>query len=65
MNIEYKTDDYKTIKILNSHDILWDSEMVTIPGQQLDFSKYEPGLYILEFVKPSGETKRVKVINQK
>jgi hypothetical protein len=60
--IEYKNDNYETIKIFNSQGVLFVREKVISPRQQFDFSKYEYGLYILEFVKHTGETTRIKVI---
>lgn len=62
LNIEYKDDIYKTINIINSQGMNLEKEKVVSPVQQLDFSKFEYGLYILEFVKPSGNTTRVKVL---
>jgi hypothetical protein len=59
--IEYSTDIYKTIKLINSRGIIIAKEKVTCPVQQIDFSKYEHGLYILEFVSAKG-TERVKII---
>jgi len=63
MNIEYKYDIYRTINIINPQGILLKIEKVVSPSQQLDFSKYEPGLYILEFVKSGSEIERIRVIN--
>ena len=60
--IEYKNDNYETINIFNSKGVLLAKEKVISPVQQFDFSKYEYGLYILEFVKHTGETRRIKVI---
>jgi hypothetical protein len=39
-------------------------EKAVAPRQQLDFSRYYSGLYILEFIKSSGEIIRVKVVNR-
>ncbi len=64
LNIEYKNDTYKTVSIINSQGRLCAKESVISPRQQLDFSKFESGLYFLEFVKTSGELMRVKVVNQ-
>lgn len=60
--IEYQNDNYETIKILNSQGVLLAKAKAISPRQQLDFSKYEYGLYILEFVKHTGGTTRIKVI---
>ena len=62
LTIEYKDNNYTTINILNSLGVLLEKENVISPRQQLNFSKYKYGLYILEFVNPSGETMRIKVI---
>ena len=62
LTIEYKDNNYTTINILNSVGVLLEQENVISPRQQLNFSKYKYGLYILEFVNPSGETTRIKVI---
>jgi C1A family cysteine protease len=60
--IEYKNNNYETIKIFNSKGVLLAKGKVISPIQQFDFSKYEYGLYMLEFVKHSGESTRIKVI---
>ncbi len=64
LNIEYKNDNYKTINIISSQGVLLKKEKVNSPVQQLDFSKYEYGLYIIEFVKQSGELEQFKVIKR-
>ena len=63
LTIEYKNGAYETINIFNSQGVLLASEKVIMPRQQLDFSKYEYGVYILEFVKPGVDKERVRVIN--
>ena len=65
LTIEYKDENYKTINILNSQGVLLGKEKVISPQQHLDFSKYESGLYILNFIKLGGGIKRMKVINLK
>ncbi len=45
--------------------MLIENEKAVSPRQQLDFSKFEYGIYILEFLRPSGEISRVKVIKAK
>lgn len=60
--IEYKNMNYVTINILNAKGVLMTKEKAVFPIQQFDFSKYEHGLYILEFVRHNGETKRIKLI---
>lgn len=62
LNIEYKNGIYTTINIINPQGVLLKTEKVVSPQQLLDFSKYESGLYILEFVKPGGEKERARVI---
>jgi hypothetical protein len=63
LTIEYENDDFKSINILNSLGVILAKEKVITPSQYLDFSRYEFGLYMLEFVKSGGEVKRVKVLN--
>lgn len=62
LNIEYNNAAYKSINIINPQGILLKTEKVISPRQQLDFSKYEPGLYIIEFVKAGDYTERVRVV---
>ncbi len=62
LTIEYKNENFKTVTILNSRGALLTKEMAISPIQQLDFSKYIPGLYFLEFAKATGEIKRLKVV---
>jgi hypothetical protein len=62
LNIEYKNESYATINIYNSQGVLLVKERVISPLQQFDFSTYKSGLYILEFIKTSGEIKKIKVI---
>jgi hypothetical protein len=63
LNIEYKNNNYKTINIISSQGLLLEKEKAITPRQQLDFSKYEYGIYILEFVTSGGVAKRIKVVN--
>lgn len=63
LNIDYKNEYFETVSILNSKGALLTKEKAITPRQQIDFSKYSSGLYILEFIKSSGETKRIKVVN--
>ena len=65
LNIEYDMESYSNVKILNSSGMLIGKEIAVTPVQQLDFSVYEAGLYILEFIKPSGKTIRVKILKNK
>jgi len=62
LNIDYKNENFETVKILNSLGLQLTKEKVITPRQQIDFTKYSSGLYILEFVKESGEISRVKVV---
>jgi hypothetical protein len=63
LNIGFKNGTYKIINVINPQGVLLKIEKVISHQQQLDFSKYEPGLYILEFVKPGGEIERVRIIH--
>jgi uncharacterized protein (TIGR02145 family) len=62
LNIEYKSENFETVTVLNSQGVPVTKEKVITPRQQLDFSKYISGLYFLEFAKSSGEIKRLKVL---
>lgn len=64
LNIVYKDENFETIMILNSQGRLLSKEKVIKPNQQLDFSLYDSGLYILEFIKKTNEVRRIKVIKQ-
>ena len=64
LNIEYKNDKFKIVNVLNSRGIHLEKVDIIFPRQQLYFSKYESGIYFLEFVRPDGSAKRMKVINQ-
>ncbi len=61
LTIDYIDEKYSTLSILNSKGIILDNINVNAPVQQLDFSKYSHGLYILQFIKPTGEVSRVKI----
>ncbi len=65
LNIEYNNDNITTINIFNSSGVQVRKEQAITPRQQLDFSRFEYGIYILEFVSPAGEISRVKVIKLK
>ena len=62
LNIDYKFENFKTVSILNSQGAILTKVKSVSPRQQLDFSKYVPGIYFLEFAKSSGEVKRLKVV---
>jgi hypothetical protein len=62
LNIEYKNENCITINIYNSQGILLKKERAILPTQKIDFSAFKNGLYILEFIKSSGETNKIKVI---
>ena len=64
LNIDYKGETFETVSILNSQGVLLTKKTAIMPRQQLDFSKYAYDLYILEFVKATGEKKIVKVVKQ-
>ena len=62
LNIESKDEEFETISILNSQGKVITKEKPIGPLHQLDLSNYISGLYFLEFVKTSGEIRRVKII---
>ena len=62
LTIKYHNDEFKSIKILNSQGVIIAKEKVIAPVQLLDFTQYEPGLYIIEFVKNGDKNERVKII---
>jgi len=62
INIDYYNENYVTVNILNSVGLIVHQENVKAPKQIIDFSRYLNGMYILEFVKSSGATKRIKVL---
>jgi hypothetical protein len=64
LTIEYYDDNFKSINILDSRGIILRKEKAITPTQQIDFSEFEHGFYILEFVSANGEFKRVKLVNQ-
>ena len=64
LTIEYYDDNFKSINILDSRGIILRKEKAITPTQQIDFSEYEQGFYILEFVNFNGEFIRVKLVNQ-
>ena len=63
LTIEYLNEDFESISILNSRGTILLKEKVVPPSQHFDFSRYEPGLYILKFVKRKGEVKSAKILN--
>jgi uncharacterized protein (TIGR02145 family) len=64
LTIDYKSENFETVSILNSHGALLQKVKSISPMQQIDFSKFEPGLYFLEFTKATGEVKRLKVVKR-
>ena len=64
LTIEYYDDKFESFNILDSRGVILRKEKSITPIQQIDFSKYEPGFYILEFVSSKGEFKRVKLVNR-
>ncbi len=64
LTIDYKSENFETVTVLNSQGAPLIKEKTITPRQQLDFSKYLSGLYFLEFAKTSGEIKRIKVIKR-
>jgi uncharacterized protein (TIGR02145 family) len=65
LTIDYNDDNrnFKTIYILDSQGKLLVKEKAVFPIQQIDFSKFEYGLYILEFNNPKGVVKRIKIVH--
>lgn len=66
MSVEYinENDGFRMINIFDSQGRLLAKEKALLPTQQIDFSKYDPGLYILEFIGSTGKSKRIKIIKQ-
>jgi uncharacterized protein (TIGR02145 family)/M6 family metalloprotease-like protein len=64
LSIEYNDDNerYKTINILDYQGRLLVKEKVVLMSQQIDFSRFRPGLYILEFITSSGKNQRIKIL---
>jgi hypothetical protein len=60
--IKYSTDHFDHINIFDSRGGLLTSYKVIFPTQNIDLQRLNPGLYIIEFVKISGEIKRLKLI---
>ena len=51
-----------SINIFDSQGRLLVIGKAFLPMQQIDFSKFSPGLYILEFIRSSGESQHVKIM---
>jgi uncharacterized protein (TIGR02145 family) len=64
LNIDYKGEIFETVTVLNSQGAPLIKVKSITPIQQLDFSKYIPGLYFLEFKKVTGEVRRFKVVKR-
>lgn len=64
LTIDSRSESIETVIIYNLQGVILSKEKAITPIQQLDFSNYKPGLYILEFIKSSGEIRRVKLIKQ-
>jgi hypothetical protein len=64
LTIEYNDENIESFNILDSRGVTLRKIKSITPVQQIDFSKYEPGFYILEFVNSKGELKRVKLVNR-
>ena len=62
LTIEYKGDDVISLKIISAGGSVISTEKATGPVQQLDFSGYGYGLYILEFMKEDGNIVRRKIL---
>jgi hypothetical protein len=64
LTIEYNDDKFESFNILDSRGMILKKVKSNTPVQQIDFSKYEPGFYILEFTNSKGQFKRIKLVNQ-
>jgi hypothetical protein len=64
LTIEYNGDNFKSFNIIDSRGIILRKERTITPMQQIDFSGYEHGIYILDFIGANGEFKRIKLVNQ-
>ena len=64
LTIEYNDDneDFKSVNILNSQGKLLVKEKAVFPRQQIDFSKFSSGYYIVDFIKSSGAFRHVKIL---
>jgi hypothetical protein len=62
LTINYNDDSFSYLNILNSSGMVIARENVVTPVQQLDFSKYEPGLYFLKFLNFNGKKMTIKVM---
>lgn len=62
LTIKYSTDQFDRVNIYDSSGGFLTSSKVVIPTQYIDLQRFMPGLYIIEFVNKSGETKRLKLI---
>jgi uncharacterized protein (TIGR02145 family) len=64
LSIEYNNENENnlSINILNSQGKILVKEKVILPMQQIDFSKYSTGFYILEFINSTGKTQRIKIL---
>jgi len=64
LTIDYNDDNgnFKSIYILDSQGKLLVKEKAVFPIQQIDFSKFSSGYYILEFIKSSGKSLKVKIL---
>lgn len=64
LTIEYKDDDIIYIKIISEGGSVISTEKAVVPVQQIDFSAYGQGLYILEFTKADGSIFRRKILKR-
>ena len=64
LTIEYNDSRFESFNILDSRGVIVKKVKTITPVQQIDFSEFEHGFYILEFVNFNGEFKRVKLVNQ-
>jgi hypothetical protein len=64
LTIDYILGTYKTVSVLNANGMEIMKEKVTLPSQQIDFSRYTRGLYFIKLTGTDGLSRIVKVIHQ-
>jgi unsaturated rhamnogalacturonyl hydrolase len=62
LTIDYKDEDVIYFKIISAGGSVISTEKAVAPLQQIDFSAYGQGLYILEFTKADGSFFRKKIL---
>jgi uncharacterized protein (TIGR02145 family) len=64
LTVDNKNEKFETVSLINLQGARLTKVKSITPIQQIDFSKFEPGLYFLEFTKATGEVKRLKVVKR-